>query len=231
METSLSEQTKHHEQIPSAQKRFSKNVNDLVSAFQQAGNPFSEESKDLIALDSKKIANQNAVYNMRKVAESGVKQFNGFVNDCLKEKKTSIYEIIKKNKFAIFTQPSKPNKASNKMEITTLKKSCQLFISISKNGDLMSGSKSYLVLCLEKFSKEAKTHNMTMDCIILDGAAIVNMIKPTGVKTFQKYATQNFTSYIKKKLQGSERVDIVWEVYVESSLKSSAQHKRGNNIN
>ena len=103
LETSLSEQTKHHEQTPSAQKQFSKNVNDLVSAFQQAGNPFLEESKDLIALDSKKTANQNAVYNMRKVAEPGVKQFNGFVIDRLKEKKASIYEIIKKNKFAIFT--------------------------------------------------------------------------------------------------------------------------------
>ena len=103
LEKSISEQTKHHEQTPSSQKRFSQNVNDLVSAFQQAGNPFLEESKDLIALDSKKIANQNAVYNMRKVAESGVKQFNGFVNDRLKQKKASIYEIIKKSKFAVFT--------------------------------------------------------------------------------------------------------------------------------
>ena len=103
MEKSISEQTKHHEQTPNSQKRFSQNVNDLVSAFQQAGNPFLEESKDLIALDSKKIANQNAVYNMRKVAESGVKQFNGFVNDRLKQKKASIYEIIKKSKFAVFT--------------------------------------------------------------------------------------------------------------------------------
>ena len=68
--------------------------------FQQAGNPFLEESKDLIALDSKNIANQNAVDNMRKVAESGAKQFNEFLNDRLKEEKTSIYEIIKKNKFA-----------------------------------------------------------------------------------------------------------------------------------
>ena len=78
-------------------------------------------------MDSKNTANQNAVDNMSKVAESGEKQFSEFFNDCLKEKKTSIYEIITKNKFAIFTQPSKPNKASNKMEITTLKKSCPLF--------------------------------------------------------------------------------------------------------
>ena len=80
-------------------------------------------------------------------------------------------------------------------------------------------------------NKEAATDNMTMDCIILDGASIVNMIKPTGVTTFQEYATQNFTSYIKKQLQRSERVDIVWDVYIENSLKSSARHKRGNNIN
>ena len=72
---------------------------------------------------------------------------------------------------------------------------------------------------------------MTVDCIILDGAAIFNMIKSTGVTTFQEYAIHNFTSYIKKQLQRSERVDIVWDAYVENSLKSSARHKRGNNIN
>ena len=188
LETSLSEQTKHHEQTPNAQKQFSKNANDLVSEFQQGESPFLEESKDLIALDSKNIANQNAVDNMKKVAESGAKQFNEFFNDRLKEKKISIYEIIKKNKFAIFTQPSKPNNASN-MEITILKKTCQLFSrlyiacqnrdgnldeffshendsyppSIFKNGDLIPGSKSDLLHCLKKFNKGAATDNMTMD--------------------------------------------------------------------
>ena len=87
LETSLSEQTKHHEQTPSAQKQFSKNVNDLVSVFQQAGNLFLEELKDLIAMDLKNIANQNTVDNMRKVTVSGAKQFNEFFNDCLKERK------------------------------------------------------------------------------------------------------------------------------------------------
>ena len=85
------------------------------------------------------------------------------------------------------------------MEITTLKKSCQLFSRlyitcqvrdgnldefflqkngtypppISKNGDLMHESKSDLLHSLEKFN-EAPATNMTMDCIMLDGAAIVN---------------------------------------------------------
>ena len=58
--------------------------------FQQAGKPFLEESKDLIALDSKNIANQNAVDNIRKTVESGAKQFKEFFNHRSKEKKTSI---------------------------------------------------------------------------------------------------------------------------------------------
>ena len=131
LETSLSEQTKHHEQTQAHKSIFSKNVNDLVSAFQQVGNPFLEESKDLIALGSKNIANQNAVDNMREFAESGAKQFNEFFNDCLKEKKTSIYEIIKKNKFAIFTQPSKRKKASN-MDITILKKTSTFLATLHR---------------------------------------------------------------------------------------------------
>ena len=75
------------------------------------------------------------------------------------------------------------------MEITTLKKSCQLFSrlyiacqvrdgnldeffshengsyppSISINGDLTPGSKLDLFHCLEKLNKEAATDNMTSD--------------------------------------------------------------------
>ena len=45
----------------------------MQEIFQQAGNPFLEELKNIVALDSKNIANQNAVDNMRKVAESGAK--------------------------------------------------------------------------------------------------------------------------------------------------------------
>ena len=122
---------------------------------------------------------------MREVAESEAKQFNEFFNDCLKEKKTSIYEIIKKNKFAIFNQRYK----GSNMDITILKKTCQLFSqlyiacqnrdgnldefflqesgsyppSTFKNCDLIPGSKSGLLHCLKKFNKEAATDNMAMD--------------------------------------------------------------------
>ena len=221
LETLLSH-LKHHEQKPSAQKKFSKNVNDLVAAFLDSGNPFLEETKDLIAIDSKNIANEAAVINMWKVADAGKDQFNEFLNCRLKEKKKSVFSVIKKNKFLIFAQPSQP-KRSPTMEITTLKKSCHLFSrlyiacqvregnlseffshenssyppSISKNGDLMSGSKSTLLHCIN-VDNEVAADEMNIDCIIMDGAALVNIIKPNGATTFKDYAAQKFITHIKK---------------------------------
>ena len=124
LETLLTQQTKHHEQTPSAQNRFSNHVNNLVNAIEQAGNPFFEESQDLMALDSKNITSESAVEILRSVAASGNKQFGDFLDDRLNK---SIYSPIKQNKFSIFTQPTKSNKSSTKDEITSLKKSCQLF--------------------------------------------------------------------------------------------------------
>ena len=64
------------------------------------------------------------------------------------------------------------------------------------------------------------------DVIILDGAAIINMLKPIGVKTFQDYATHVFLPFIKAQLRNVTRIDIIWDVYLEDSLKSTAREIR-----
>ena len=92
----------------------------------------------------------------------------------------------------------------------------------------MSGSKSTLLHCLN-IDNEVTADEMFMDCITLDGAAIVNIVKTNCATTFQEYATKKFTPYIQKQLKRSKRVDIVWDVYVKNSLKSSARQKRGMN--
>ena len=45
--------------------------------------------------------------------------------------------------------------------------------------------------------------------IILDGAALVNMLKPAACKTFGSYAAKVFLPYTEKKLERANRVDIV----------------------
>ena len=44
---------KHHDQSPSVQDRFAADTKALVVAFQEAGNPFDEDSDEIIILDTK----------------------------------------------------------------------------------------------------------------------------------------------------------------------------------
>ena len=104
--------------------------------------------------------------------------------------------------------------------------------SISKNGELLGGSKSDLLGCLESTLTEINEavgddSTFKTDCMILDGAAFVNMLKPDGAITFKDYANRRVASYIRNKLQSCERIDIVWDAYIDNSLKLSTRKKRG----
>jgi len=50
------EQTSHHEQKPQFQRDFLQKVQKLSHAMRDLGNPFQEESQDLLSLDKKVIA-------------------------------------------------------------------------------------------------------------------------------------------------------------------------------
>ena len=49
---------------------------------------------------------------------------------------------------------------------------------------------------------------------ILNGAGIVNKLRPGIAKTFRVYATDVFVPYILSQLQHVERLDIVWDRYI-----------------
>ena len=68
------------------------------------------------------------------------------------------------------------------------------------------------------------------DVLILDGAAIVNMLKPGACQTFQDYADNVFIKYLERQLRRVSRIDIVWDVYKPDSLKSMAHSRRGKGV-
>ena len=68
------------------------------------------------------------------------------------------------------------------------------------------------------------------DVTILDGAVVVNFLKPLEVKTFEEYALKVFLPYVEHQLQHASRVDIVWDQYLENSLMCRARNKRGKGI-
>lgn len=67
----------------------------------------------------------------------------------------------------------------------------------------------------------------TPDAVILDGAVIVQMLQPRTARTFQEYFSTVFAPYILKQLETAKRVDLVWDVYQDNSLKRSLREKRG----
>ncbi len=65
---------------------------------------------------------------------------------------------------------------------------------------------------------------------MLDGAVIIQMLKPATAKSFNEYAQQVFMPYILSKLHQATRLDLVWDRYNTDSLKGTARAKRGKGV-
>ena len=60
-------QKDHHEQIPSVQNAFTRDVDALVSAFEKAGNSSEDDGECLFALDTKDIVEEVSATTVQNV--------------------------------------------------------------------------------------------------------------------------------------------------------------------
>ena len=246
---------RHHEHTMAVQVTFASEVQALVEVIEDLGNPFMEESRDLLVLDIRDIADPAVVTTVRGIEKKGHDQYDSFVTDRLVERTSPVSDTISKNSMPLFNRPFKGTPSKATQMITSLKSDCALFFrlyiacqtrdgdldnffkhenhayppSLSQLGKLRFGTKADLTDCLEKLCA-SKREAPVIDVIILDGAAVINMLKPVGAKTFQDYATLVFLPYIKAQLARVTRVDIIWDVYIPDSLKSTARENRGKGV-
>ena len=96
--------------------------------------------------------------------------------------------------------------------------------SLSELGQLRGGQKADLLKCLSSTTVDTQP---AVDAVILDGAVVVQMLQPRTAHTFDDYFNTVFAPYILKHLEKANRVDLVWDVYQEDSLKRSLREKRG----
>ena len=109
--------TRHHDQSASVQSAFVKDVQLMVNVMEDFGNPFEEESQDLLVLDTKEIAPPAAVDALRRAHEVGQLHFDNFVRERLVERTKPLENAIHRHKLNIFGQPSKvPGKGSNQVK-------------------------------------------------------------------------------------------------------------------
>src|SRR6218665_425874 len=98
--------------------------------------------------------------------------------------------------------------------------------SLSDAGSLHLGTKSDLLSCLSNVCQPMLT-SPCVDALVIDGAAIVNMLQPKSAGTFADYANLIFIPYIRSQLAHVKRIDIVWDRYDTVSLKGLTRAKRG----
>ena len=215
--------TSHHEQKPGVQRLFRKQTLELVAAIEEFGNPNTEESNDLLVLDTRDILDASVIETLKKVEGEGKRQYDAFVEERLVYKSKSVYDVIPQNKFAIFRTPLSRSASKDKLQIAFLKQNCSLFSrlyiscqvrngnldeffrhknqdsppSISSMGCLRSGNKADLIQCLEKETRRTPVNSIPItDAYLIDEAASVNMLQPGASRTFQEYADLVFVPYI-----------------------------------
>ena len=74
-------ESKHHEENESWQKLFVKDVRSSTSSIEELGDPFEEDSKKLLTLDTKQITDISVIETVRSAYKIGKDQFDLFVKE------------------------------------------------------------------------------------------------------------------------------------------------------
>jgi hypothetical protein len=67
---------------------------------------------------------------------------------------------------------------------------------------------------------ESSNEAPKVDALVIDGAALIKMLKPRGSKTFEDYFKDIIVPYIQIQLHSVRRIDIVWDGYFTDGSKS-----------
>lgn len=231
-----------------------KDVKSSIESFEESGNPFLDESEELMAIHTKDVMDPSIVKSVQDVTKIGDKQFKEFTKERFTERSKAITEPLKRNNLPILSTQTKKTVSKDKAKVKgkELKQNCALFLrlyiacqsrdgnlddfftyenqpwppSIAQNGKLRGGQKADLVKCLANEATEI-LERPSVDAVILDGAVIVQMLPVKTSRTFEEYFATVFAPYIMKQFEAARRVDLVWDDYRSDSLKSSTREKRG----
>ena len=250
------ESERHHEQIPSLQKTFIAKTKNVTDVIEELCDPFADTSTDLYTLDRELIMPDSVVHTIMTAEDTGKAQHQTFVVERLISNIAAFNDTVHKNNLPLLTFKlgKKPTKSISK--ICNLQNDVNLFSriyiscqtrdsdmdaffepenhdwppSLASNGKMHQTSKSDLVECLESVVPKSESVP-DIDVTIVDGAAPVHILDPkksqVSVKTFHDYAQLVFLPYIERMLQDVVRIYIVWDTYMEDSLKAQPRMNRG----
>ena len=166
------------------------------------------------------------------IQSKGQEQYGTFVDERLRANIKPITATITRNKVVLFNEQAHKSKKAG-TQVNLLKSESSLFarrlharqemviwtISSAMKiirfhhpflpGQLRLGEKSDLMGCLEQHVQSPRDSRPETDVSIMDGAVLVNFLRPGGCKTFGDYAANVFVPHIKIEQNKAQRVDIV----------------------
>ncbi|KAE8742640.1 hypothetical protein FOCC_FOCC011820 [Frankliniella occidentalis] len=244
----------HHEQYAGYQAQIQRKVQDLHKAFLEHRNPFLF-SGELVAIDSHVVVGETGANTLRVCYERGLRQYTDFITQRL-QGNTPVFAPMKKNNFDIF-RARKKRVMGVPVSIKALEADIYLFSRLymsmnrqrldpheffqyenqlfppclSKDGGLYPHNKAELVPILERKGATV-SGSITAGVLIYDGAAIVHIIRPRLVKTFSEYGKNNIMKHIGEEIRqfSAQRVDLVWDLYFENSMKKIVREERGSGV-
>ncbi|KAL8623394.1 hypothetical protein ACOMHN_060264 [Nucella lapillus] len=139
------------------------------------GNPFEEESQDVVKLDIKEIAGPAAVETVMNAKRIGQEQFEAFTRECLLDRTKTVDDPIPRNKLKVFSTSTPRSQSKGQQQLASVKNDRELFArmyigcrtrdgnleeffcheiqecppALSDGGSLCTGTKSDLLTCLE----------------------------------------------------------------------------------
>ena len=133
--------SRHHEQQPGVQTAFLKEVKALVTVLEEMGNPFLEQSQDLLVIETRDIVDTQVADAVRRIITLGEEQYTEFVTQRLERCTTPITHPLPKNKLPLFSRPPVKSKTKEKAQLAALKSDCGLFSRLyiscqTRDGDI-----------------------------------------------------------------------------------------------
>ena len=99
--------------------------------------------------------------------------------------------------------------------------------SLSASWKFKLGIDSDIVRCIEDVTEEQDDTTPIVDAVVLDGPAIVCVLKHAATGTFHEYARDVFLPYVEHQLGKGHRIAVVWYNYRPASLKAQTRDTRG----
>lgn len=243
----------HHEEGFAAQLSFKQQAQSLIDTINGFGNPFEDDCPELLVLNTRVCADDSVIETVKSLEGLAKKKYQEYKKEVLTEQSKSINDTIKKNSLALFSSPKRIAKSKTSQQLAVQRNNASLFgrlyianqqregdpaeffshenqttpPSLSDFGKIRLGQKSLLLSCVDPGDQSPCP---LFDCKIFDGAAVVHFLSPKTTNTFADYADQVFIPFFLQQLEGTSRVDLVWDRYLANSIKGLTREHRGSGV-